>query len=114
MLREFVFLVEADCLQLGPNYFERVGYGRCHHSRNHPRYHFIESKGLELLVEHIMKTSKCPFFYTTGQSTTKEGFESLSLLYVLYCRKDRTITMKIGQLETCLNYIQRVCQECTN
>ena len=66
---------------------------------------------LELLVEHVVKTSKSPLLETTGESSSEEGLHALLLFYVFGCRPHAAIPIKICQLKPSLDDAKGVGQE---
>ncbi len=68
----------------------------------------------KLLVDHIIEPREKPLFQTGGQRPTKIALDSLFLVDVQGSSDNTFVSMKMGELPSCLNDAQRICEESTH
>lgn len=81
------------------------------HSRSNTCDNFIDTCSFQFLIEHVMKATKRSLLDTTAQTSTKKGFETLFFVNLYCSRPNWRITMKIRQLKTSFNNVERVRKE---
>jgi hypothetical protein len=64
MLVEGVLLVQTLSLKPSPDYLQRVSYSCGQHAGRNASQNLPHTFIFELLVEHVMKATKCGFFET--------------------------------------------------
>lgn len=73
-------LSNGEALDLGPNYFERMGKRGADHPRNHSSHKVVDAYCFGLLVESVVKSCESALFVAGRQSSLEKASKSLMLI----------------------------------
>lgn len=105
MFLHLVFLIETHCLQACSDEFKGVGDGSGEHTRGYACCQFINAYQLQLLVEHVIKSSKEALLNAGSQTSIEVPVDTLLAVDVDRGTVHTCVLMEAGKLESRLYYV---------